>query len=661
MKQRFKLLVFASWFWLLAVTVRGYYVPPGSGGSTAETDPIWSATALASNNGASLTNLNVATGIPSTNGFYYVWNHGITTNAADNTTALTNLLAIAFTNGGGTIVFGVGTYRFTNCIEIPYTPTTGGNPAYNKPFRLTGAGGFFSGQSQAPNGGTILNLSGTNMSGKIVSRGLGTLEIDHLTLQQTNGVGWTTNAGGVSVPLVKTIFTTLLIHHAGFYGPSQGTNGRQDAIEFGGDGTETAATLFKTGGDQSGFQGYGTVIRDNYFNRIRTAVKWNAHANALIVRDNCLWSECGGNRGAFEMWSTNGVIAGNSISGNLVEISGYTNAFVLGNYASSTMLQGNNFYDPDPAWTPTAYVFSNGATANIIIGGYIDNAITRTAGANSNLQTFINQGVDEVSVYPHKQSFPNAVAPTYSGSGGEVWRYNWNSTNLWKQYIGNDKLYWRLESAGTGTKAGTNNHMILEQTSTNVALLSIGQENNASSQGWLKGFGQLYVVSGSTSKELWLGDSSNQRFYIINGVMYCTVTGRRLGFPAGGIVGWSGTSTAGDAQAGGIMFSNGVVSIVGASASLLTNLQANIITVPARGGFASTATNRTISVAATGITNTLTVNYWLKGFTGTSVVQTNAAGFGFSRGTVTAPTDIILQPGEFINGSSCAAMAQGAF
>jgi hypothetical protein len=80
------------------------------------------------------------------------------------------------------------------------------------------------------------------------------------------------------------------------------------------------------------------------------------------------------------------------------------------------------------------------------------------------------------------------------------------------------------------------------------------------------------------------------------------------------------------------------------------------------GGIGSFATNATLVVTATGITNTTGVNYRICGFTGASVTQTNPlTTIGFSRGTITVPTDILLQPNEYLNGSSCAAAGGQSF
>lgn len=84
--------------------------------------------------------------------------------------------------------------------------------------------------------------------------------------------------------------------------------------------------------------------------------------------------------------------------------------------------------------------------------------------------------------------------------------------------------------------------------------------------------------------------------------------------------------------------------------------------VSAYNGVASLSTNATITVVNTGITNTTLRNYRLFGLTGISLLQTNTTrGVGFSRGTITTPLDITLQPGEFVAGSSVAVQDHMAF
>jgi hypothetical protein len=85
-------------------------------------------------------------------------------------------------------------------------------------------------------------------------------------------------------------------------------------------------------------------------------------------------------------------------------------------------------------------------------------------------------------------------------------------------------------------------------------------------------------------------------------------------------------------------------------------------TITATNGFASYGTNVALVIVTTGITNKQSVNYRLMGLTGVSVVQTNPLSHvGFSRGSITVPTDITLQPNEFIQGTSVAVQGQQAF
>lgn len=83
--------------------------------------------------------------------------------------------------------------------------------------------------------------------------------------------------------------------------------------------------------------------------------------------------------------------------------------------------------------------------------------------------------------------------------------------------------------------------------------------------------------------------------------------------------------------------------------------------VASTNGFGSGATN-TYSITATGYTNATGIIIRIVGLTGTSIIQSNSAiPLIFSRGTITTPTDVILQPRESITGSSIAAQSMQAF
>lgn len=80
----------------------------------------------------------------------------------------------------------------------------------------------------------------------------------------------------------------------------------------------------------------------------------------------------------------------------------------------------------------------------------------------------------------------------------------------------------------------------------------------------------------------------------------------------------------------------------------------------ATNGYNSFATDKG-TITTTGWTNTLGKVACIFGLTGVSIVQTNADGIGFSRGTITAPTDVVLQSGAKIQGTSIAAGQIQAF
>ena len=87
--------------------------------------------------------------------------------------------------------------------------------------------------------------------------------------------------------------------------------------------------------------------------------------------------------------------------------------------------------------------------------------------------------------------------------------------------------------------------------------------------------------------------------------------------------------------------------------SVSGNLTSGII--QATNGMSSAATN-TYAMTSTGWTNLSAITVRVVGLTGTSIVQSNAAGTAsITRGTITAPTDALLQPYECVVGSSLAA------
>jgi hypothetical protein len=282
-------------------------------------------------------------------------------NATDDTAALSAAITAAMTTGK-TLRIPAGTCRINSVITIA---NDGATPPTQKPLRIVGSGAHMSGRGTAINGGSVLDVRGAGSYGKLVTSGLGLLEITGVTF---------TDSAGTSTPFIHTTNTTLLIHGNSFIGTKYLTACDQDAIVLGG---TTEVEGF--GGLNDGFQGYGTVIRDNYFNRIRRAVYGRTFANGVVVRDNTIWSGSGSNlSGGAAIEFDNPAASptqydvGNVIAGNLVEVVGYPYAIRLGRSNRNSII-GNNVYDPSVT-TLAAVYFGASAAYNTLVSGYYADA-----------------------------------------------------------------------------------------------------------------------------------------------------------------------------------------------------------------------------------------------------------------------------------------------
>ena len=87
--------------------------------------------------------------------------------------------------------------------------------------------------------------------------------------------------------------------------------------------------------------------------------------------------------------------------------------------------------------------------------------------------------------------------------------------------------------------------------------------------------------------------------------------------------------------------------------SYVSNILASA-TITATNGFASYATKTNITVSSTGLTNATGHNIRIIGITGVSLNQTVNSTNTYSLGTITVPTHLVLQNGEYITGTSVA-------
>jgi len=262
---------------------------------------------------------------------------------------------------GGTVFFPVGRYRVNEQLVLPNDGEI--VDTRQPPFVFTGVGAFYDGRKGAPTGGTILDLR--HDGPKLATYGLGLFEASGITFA---------NFGGDSEPFIYTTNTTLHIHDCAFYGNKPHHTADNDGIVLG--GTDPAAV--GTNDPNAPFQGYGTVIRDNYFARVRRIVYGKVFANAVVVIGNTAWSNCGSNLpggAAIELdgdpdgatVQTNG---GWYVAGNLIEMTHYAYGIKCRESQRNAFI-ANNFYDPGPV-SIAYHHFEASGRLNYVVAGFHD-------------------------------------------------------------------------------------------------------------------------------------------------------------------------------------------------------------------------------------------------------------------------------------------------
>ena len=258
--------------------------------------------------------------------------------STDDTSALQDAVDALHALGGGELLFSAKTYRIDGQIVMP---NDGASPVpHMKPIRWVGAGALFSGQGTGIYGGTVLDMRYNTTHAKITTNGLGLFEITGITF---------TDGGGGTLPWLLTTNTTLHVYRNAFYGSKSTTACDQDCILLGG-----INQVAFTDSLDDGFQGYGTVISYNYFNKIRRAVYGRAFCNGTLVNGNCVWAGSGSNLAggaAIEFdgnppgGSTVGEwCVGNVVRDNLIEVVGYVYGVKFLNSTMNTV-SGNGIFD----------------------------------------------------------------------------------------------------------------------------------------------------------------------------------------------------------------------------------------------------------------------------------------------------------------------------
>lgn len=349
----------------------------------------------------------------------------------DDTAAVVSALTTLYNQNGGTLAIPPGKLcKVTGQITLP---NTGASTPLQPPIRITSFGNGNTGTSAGGSGNNPpafagLDLTNNSATAKIDTRGAGTLEIDHILLK---------DSASDCAAFIFTTNTILKIHDATFIGTASGTSACNDGIIFGG----TSTTI--NGASTSPFQGYGTVVDNNIFQKIQRVEFFQTYANGIQTVNNTVWNSCGSaTHGTFEMAPLGGNSdTGNFFAGNLIEITNYEYAFWFNGGAVGNVMVGNNLFD----WSATnvaGYRFETSATNNLVIDGWDSNLTTPVSdGSTSGVNTFLTAAAGIASIFPQPQIFTNAGTPIQIKRAGTANNYDILNTTT------SDEFYQIISSA----------------------------------------------------------------------------------------------------------------------------------------------------------------------------------------------------------------------
>jgi hypothetical protein len=328
---------------------------------------------------------------------------GVTDDSAAVLAAIASLAAT-----GGVVWFPPGHYLVTQQLTFPVTQDVSG-VATQRPYKLQGAGAFYAPRLEAtlaPHAGTILDLRHT-AGPKIATHGLGLLETEAITFADLD---LTLD----DAPFLQTTNTTLHVHDCTFYGRPPGIGLPQsDAIVLGG----TSAGPTGSADANAPFQGYGTVIRDNFFSQIRRAVYGRVYANGVVVQGNTVWRTCGSTLEAGAAIEIDGdpenvhpqAAVGWYVAGNLIEITNYRYGIKTRESERNAFI-ANNFFDPG-ALTQACYRFETTGSLNYVLAGFHDDSrpfVEDHATGNAR-STVVNFHQNQATTFPQETRFLGEV------------------------------------------------------------------------------------------------------------------------------------------------------------------------------------------------------------------------------------------------------------
>lgn len=200
----------------------------------------------------------------------------------DDTTAFNALLSTVNTAGGGRILIAAGCLIAGNVVF----PNNGASVPQQSTIEIYGYGNTTNGvwgaipAAAIPLAKSFLNLTNNATVAKLDTRGEGQLIIHDLNLIDSS-----TDCAS----FIQTTNTGLTIYDVTFSGTAISQAACNDALVFGG------TTTGNNGTSTSSFQGYGTDIHNNYFDRMRRAGNFQVFANGVKFYDNTISASSGSN------------------------------------------------------------------------------------------------------------------------------------------------------------------------------------------------------------------------------------------------------------------------------------------------------------------------------------------------------------------------------
>jgi hypothetical protein len=309
---------------------------------------------------------------------------------------------------GGIVVIPEGHYVITGQIVFPNEADVSGI-VYQPPIKLEGAGAYVLPRTElslTPSYGSILDLRYTD-GPKIATYGTGMLEATGVTFADLD-------MEFDDAPFIYTTNTTLHIHDSSFYGRLGGYGVAQnDAIILGGTSSANPGHADPNGP----FQGYGTVIRDNFFMRIRRAVYGRVFANGVAFVGNTIWSSCGSDLpdgAAIEIDGDPDGLSPQSasgwyVAGNLIEMVYYPYGIKTRESQRNAFI-ANNFFDPADI-VKAYYRFEDSGKLNYVLAGFHDDnkPFVEDHATGNARSTVIDFHQNRESSYAQKVRFQNGL------------------------------------------------------------------------------------------------------------------------------------------------------------------------------------------------------------------------------------------------------------